>query len=101
MPREYSALIFDLNRSAISRPPDQVAEADYNGQDPATVERELSANAERMARKVAKVSAEQWLRTARFGESEISPLWIVRKVAHEGHHHLLDIEKSLRARGCD
>jgi hypothetical protein len=78
--------------------PDRVAaEADYNGQDPAAVERELSANAERMAAKVATVSAERWLRTARFGEIEISPLWIVRKVAHGGHHHLLDIEKSLPA----
>ena len=77
------------------------AEADYNRQDPATVERELSANAERMARKVGTVSAEQWLRTARFGEVEINPLWIVRKVAHEGHHHLLDIEKSLGADRSD
>ncbi len=77
--------------------PDRAAaEADYNSQDPATVVQELSANAERMARKLATVGSEQWLRTARFGETQIDPLWIVRKVAHEGHHHLLDIEKSLR-----
>ena len=88
--------------AADSELPNRVAaEAGYNGQDPATVERELSANGERMARKVGAVSAERWLRTARFGEVEINPLWIVRKVAHEGHHHLLDIEKSLRASRSD
>lgn len=76
--------------------PDRVAaEADYAGQEPATVGRELSANAERMAKKVATIRAEQWNLTAWFGEVVISPLWIVQKVAHEGHHHLLDIERSL------
>lgn len=76
--------------------PDRVAaEADYAGQEPATVGRELSANAERMAKKVATIRAEQWNLTARFGEVMISPLWIARKVAHEGHHHLLDVERSL------
>jgi uncharacterized protein YndB with AHSA1/START domain len=78
--------------------PDRVAtETDYNGQDPATVVHELSANAERMADKVATITSEQWLHRAHFGEAEITPLWIVQKVAHEGHHHLLDIEKGLRA----
>lgn len=81
--------------------PDMVAaEADYGNQDPGIVKHELSANTERMAKKVATISAEQWLRTARFGETEIRPLWIVRKVAHEGRHHLLDIEKSLGASGA-
>lgn len=79
--------------------PDRAAaEANYNSQDPASVERELSANVERMARKVATIRPRQWLLIARFGETEINPLWIVRKVAHEGHHHLLDIERSLARR---
>lgn len=83
--------------AADPRLPDQVAaEADYAKQDPLAVEQELLANADRMARKVATIGADQWQRTASFGETEITPLWIIRKVAHEGHHHLLDIERSLR-----
>lgn len=76
--------------------PDRVAsESAYNTQDPMTVVGELTANAERMARRVKTMSAEQWHHTAQFGEMAVTPLWIVRKVAHEGHHHLLDIQKSL------
>jgi hypothetical protein len=74
----------------------EAANADYNSQDPATVVQDLSANSERMAKKIATITSEQWLRRAHFGEIEITTLWIVRKVAHEGHHHLLDIEKALR-----
>lgn len=78
--------------------PDRVAaQTDYNSQDPTTVTQELSQNAERMARKVATISSDQWQRSAIFGEVEVTPLWIVRKVAHEGHHHLMDIENSLRS----
>lgn len=80
--------------------PDRTAvEGNYNSQDPTVVEAELSANAERMANKVATITTEQWQHTAYFGDTEIGPLWIVRKVAHEGQHHLLDIERSLRSPG--
>ena len=75
--------------------PDRAAtEGSYNTQDPTTVARELSANADRMANKVATIGAGQWRRTASFGETEVTPIWIVRKVAHEGHHHLMDIQHS-------
>lgn len=78
--------------------PDRVAsEAAYNTQDLTAVVLELTANAERMANKVATINSVQWRRTARFGDVEVTPLWIVRKVAHEGQHHLQDVEKSLRA----
>jgi hypothetical protein len=76
-------------------------QAAYNTQDPATVDLELTANAERMANKVATISSSQWRRAALFGDTEVTSLWIVRKVAHEGHHHLLDIAKSLRGRSSD
>jgi hypothetical protein len=49
------------------------AEASYNQQDPITVDRELSANAERMANKVATIGSHQWRRTAAFGEIEVTP----------------------------
>ncbi len=80
---------------------DRIAsESSYNSQDPETVDGELSANAMRMADKVASIDSDHWQRTAQFGDTEVTPLWIVRKVAHEGHHHLMDIERSLStARG--
>jgi hypothetical protein len=82
--------------------PDRVAfEAAYNTQDPLAVDRELLANAERMAIKVSTIGSEQWQRTAVFGDIEVSPLWIVCKVAHEGHHHELDMERSLRLTRTD
>ncbi|HLX90019.1 MAG TPA: DinB family protein, partial [Acidimicrobiales bacterium] len=78
--------------------PDRVAaESDYNSQGSTTVSEELAQNAQRMSRKVATISADQWRRRAWFGDVEVTPLWIVRKVAHEGHHHLMDIERSLGA----
>ena len=77
--------------------PDRVAaETDYNRQDPAAVTQELSGNAERMASKDGAISADQWRRKAVFGDVEVTPLWIVRKVAHEGEHHLWDIEMVLQ-----
>jgi hypothetical protein len=76
--------------------PDRTAaENAYNSQEPKAVDIELSANAERMADKIATIKSDQWGRTAHFGEIELDALWIVRKVAHEGHHHLLDIERCL------
>lgn len=71
------------------------AASDYAGQDPLTVERELEANVERMAKKVATVSPEQWQCTALYGVSEVTTLWMVRHTAHEGHHHLLDVRRAL------
>lgn len=77
--------------------PDRAAAAAaYNDQDPLLVSQELSENAERMAKKVATIKPDQWHRVALFGDAEVTPLWIVRKVAHEGHHHLQDIDRSLR-----
>jgi S-DNA-T family DNA segregation ATPase FtsK/SpoIIIE len=69
----------------------------YNEQDPVTVARELSANAERMAVKVATIAPDQWDRSVVIGNEEMTALGIVRKVAHEGGHHLLDVGRSLRA----
>jgi DinB family protein len=68
----------------------------YNSQDPSTVARELTENAERMARRVATIVApDQWQRLAHFGDMRVSALDIVRKVAHEARHHLLDIERAI------
>ena len=86
----------------LSRPDPDIAdrtaaEESYNEQDPSTVANDLSANADRMADKVATITPLQWDRGVSFGGERISVLAIVQKVAHEGRHHLLDIGRSLRA----
>ena len=72
------------------------AEQDYNAQDPGTVADELAANAERVGAKVDTIGPGGWDRVVVIGEEEMSSLAIVHKLAHEGHHHLLDIGRVLR-----
>lgn len=73
------------------------AEGSYNAQDPSTVVKELTANAARMAKKAATIEGDAWNRAVRLGDVQMSALDIVRKVAHEGHHHLLDVSRSIEA----
>lgn len=73
------------------------AAGDYNALDPATIADELAANADRMARRVAVIGADEWDRVIVLGDEEMTAMAVVRKVAHEGAHHLLDIGRSLRA----
>ena len=65
-------------------------------QDPGTVADELAANAERVGAKVDTIGPGGWDRVVVIGEEEMSSLAIVHKLAHEGHHHLLDIGRVLR-----
>jgi len=76
---------------------DAAAAGDYNTLDAMTTADELAANADRMARKIAIIRAEQWDRVIVLGDEEMTAIAVVRKVAHEGAHHLLDIGRSLRA----
>jgi hypothetical protein len=69
----------------------------YATLDPPTVADELAANAERMAAKAEAVGDDGWGRAGDFGGDDITALDILRKVNHEGHHHLLDIGRVLRA----
>ena len=73
------------------------AERDYHAEDPTAVADGLAANADRMANKVATIRPDQWDLRVRIGDEAMTVLGIVRKVAHEGGHHLLDIGRSLRA----
>ncbi len=77
---------------------DEAAAAEYNALDPSTTADELAANANRMARKVTTIDADQWDRVIVLGDEEITAMAVVRKVAHEGAHHLLDIHRSLHPR---
>ena len=71
--------------------------AGYGELDPATVADELEANVERMAGKAEAADPGAWDRTGDFGGDRLTALDILRKVDHEGHHHLLDIGRVLRA----
>lgn len=78
--------------------PDRTAsESSYNSQDLLKVVEDLSANADRIARKAANIAGDAWDRAVTFGNLDMTTLAIVRKVAHEGHHHLLDIGRSINA----
>ena len=95
-------LALTQDRPVIPRPDPEIAdrfatERAYNDEDPSTVADQLAANADRMANKTAQIGPDQWDRAALLGDEELSCLTIVRKVAHEGGHHLLDIGRSLRA----
>lgn len=86
-----------IPRPDASMADDAAAAGDYNTLEPTRTADELAANADRMARKVATIGDEQWDRIIVLGDEEITAISVVRKVAHEGAHHLLDIGRSLRA----
>jgi hypothetical protein len=75
----------------------------YNDQDPTTVADQLAANAEVLAATCESLTDEQWLRTGIYNfpePTERDMRGLARHTIHEGHHHLLDIGRSLRhARG--
>ena len=74
-------------------------EADgYDSQDPADVARALEANAAGLAATLSGVPGSAWDRTGRRGDGEVfTVLGAARFVLHEGHHHLLDLGRVLRA----
>jgi DinB family protein len=75
-----------------------VAEERYNTQlDPATVADELAERGERCAQVIESADADAWSRTATFGSAgSFTALWFARNAVHEGHHHLLDVGRTLR-----
>ena len=81
----------------------RVVDDRYNEQDPAAVVDQLAANAESLADACAALTDAEWDRTGMYGypaPTERSLRWVARHTIHEGHHHLLDVGRSLRhARG--
>jgi hypothetical protein len=72
----------------------------YNEQDPTTVAGQLAGNAEALAADVEALDPGQLDRTMIYNypeRQERTVLWLIRHTAHEGHHHLLDVGRSLRA----
>ncbi len=82
---------------------ERVVDDRYNEQDPIAVADALAANAETMAEACLALTDAEWDRTGIYGyptPTERSLRWIARHTIHEGHHHLLDVGRSLRhARG--
>jgi S-DNA-T family DNA segregation ATPase FtsK/SpoIIIE len=80
-----------------------VVDRRYNEQDPAAVLDELAANAEAMADACLALTDAEWDRTGIYGypaPTERNLRWVARHTIHEGHHHLLDVGRTLRhARG--
>jgi hypothetical protein len=74
-------------------------EADgYERQAPADVAAQLAANAAALSATLAGVPDDAWGRTGtRRGDALFTVLGAGRFVLHEGHHHLLDIGRVLRA----
>ena len=72
----------------------------YNEQDPVAVVAELAANAEAIAATFEGLTAEQWGRVGVYQYPEPTDRdmrWLGIHTVHEGHHHLLDVGRSLRA----
>jgi len=79
--------------------PDKVvAEEKYNETlDPVVVADELAERAEAGASVIESADADGWSRTATFGQAgSFTALWFACNAVHEGHHHLLDVGRTLR-----
>jgi hypothetical protein len=78
--------------------PDAVATSErYNEQDPETVLAALAASAERLAAVLGSVDAGDWGRIGHFEFGDRDALTMARNAAHEGSHHLRDVDRVLRA----
>jgi S-DNA-T family DNA segregation ATPase FtsK/SpoIIIE len=94
------ALVEDVPTFAPMGREERVVDEGYNDQDPAVVLDELAANAEAAAAMFEAMNADQWARTGIYGypePTERDMRWIARHTIHEGHHHLLDVGRVLRA----
>jgi DinB superfamily len=72
----------------------RAARGDYNGQDRGQVLDDLERNATQFADLVETVTPDQWPRLiTRHPGEERTVLWLIRHAAHEGLHHLHDIDR--------
>jgi hypothetical protein len=92
------ALTEDAPELPFPNPDKVVAEEHYNETlDAIAVADELAERAEKGAQLIESADAELWTRTATFGSAgTFTALWFARNAVHEGHHHLLDVGRTLR-----
>jgi Xaa-Pro aminopeptidase len=72
----------------------------WNDEEPVAVAGSLAVVVERLAALLASLSASQWERVGLSSEgdgAERTVRVLAERAVHEGHHHLLDVGRSLRA----
>jgi hypothetical protein len=76
-------------------PDEQATSADYNGQARDAVLGNLRTGADELLAVAESVDASAWSRTGTFPWGERDMLTMLQNAAHEGVHHLKDVEKGL------
>jgi hypothetical protein len=81
---------------------DELAVRDrYNEQEPTVVAEDLARNGAALAGSFEALSDDQWPRRFIYGypqsDDERDVTWLAAHTVHEGHHHLLDVGRVLRA----
>lgn len=79
---------------------DRPEEDAYRGEDPNAVADQLTDEAERLTRLLEALDVEQWRRVGLSSDASGATRTVrvlAERATHEGHHHLLDIGRSLRA----
>lgn len=70
----------------------------YNDEEPAAALEQLSAAAGAATARLRALTPEQWLRTGIGIDGDArSVRLLAERLAHDGHHHLLDVGRSMRA----
>lgn len=72
----------------------------YNDEDPTAVTEAITGEAERLADLLRELDDAEWERTGLSSDgtgADRSVRVLAERAAHEGHHHLLDVGRSLRA----
>lgn len=94
------ALTEELPTYTSMRREERVVEERYNEQAPLAVSDQLAVNADAIGDAFAGLSADQWERRGLYQyptPTERDMRWLGRHTLHEGHHHLLDVGRVLRA----
>jgi DinB family protein len=73
-----------------------VQEGRYCEADPAAMADDIAVQAESLAATVDRLGPTDWVRTGRRGGEVRTVDEVVRRALHEGHHHLLDVGRTLR-----
>jgi S-DNA-T family DNA segregation ATPase FtsK/SpoIIIE len=98
--RVERALVEDEPKFEPMRREERVTEDRYNAQEREAVADELAANAENLAAKVEQLDPTQLERRVVYNYPrrwDRDLRWVARHTVHEGHHHLLDVGRVLRA----
>lgn len=72
----------------------------YNEQDPVAAAEDLARNSATMAGALEVLTDDEWDRRCVYGyptPTERDLTWLAHHTVHEGHHHLLDVGRVLRA----